>query len=124
MQYLVVPVTTKETLILKKYNLSIKTVVRPLDNENFEVTDEAYSGDGVVNSEFLNGLKAPGQSVIETIKLLEERKIGKEKVNFRLKDWGVSRQRYWGCLYQLLMMKMAILNRFRKINCRLNFQKY
>ena len=82
----------------KKYDLPIKTVVRPSDKENFEVTDEAYAGDGIIiNSEFLDGLKAPNQSVIETIKILDERKIGKEKINFRLKDWGVSRQRYWGC---------------------------
>jgi len=82
----------------KKYDLPIKTVVRPADKEHFEVKNEAYPGDGIIiNSEFLDGLKAPDQSVIETIKILEERKIGKEKINFRLKDWGVSRQRYWGC---------------------------
>ncbi len=83
----------------KKYNLEIKTVVRPLDeNDNYEVTDEAYPGEGVlINSEFLNGLKAPDVSVIETIKILEKKNLGLKKINFRLKDWGVSRQRYWGC---------------------------
>ena len=82
----------------KKYNLPIKTVVSPDGDINFEVTKEAYPGDGkLINSEFLNGLKAPDESVKKTIEILEEKNIGKEKINFRLKDWGVSRQRYWGC---------------------------
>ena len=83
----------------KKYNLEIKTVVRPEDKDkSYEVSNEAYSGNGVlINSQFLDGLKVPEQSIIETIKILEERNLGQKKINFRLKDWGVSRQRYWGC---------------------------
>ena len=83
----------------KKYDLEINTVVRPHDeNENYKVTNEAYPGPGVIiNSNFLNGLEAPKNSVLETINYLEKQNIGKKQVNYRLKDWGVSRQRYWGC---------------------------
>ena len=83
----------------KKYKLEINTVVRPNDeNDNFKINDKAYTGGGViVNSDFLNGLKAPGESIIKTINILEEKKFGKKQINFRLKDWGISRQRYWGC---------------------------
>ncbi len=83
----------------KKYDLNIKTVVRPEEQDDkFIVGKEAYSGSGVIiNSEFLNGLRVPEESIIKTIEILEEKNIGKKKINFRLKDWGVSRQRYWGC---------------------------
>ena len=82
-----------------KYNLEVKTVVKPKENDNdFCVTDKAYTGPGYIfNSSFLNNLKCPEDSIIKTINYLEENKLGEKKVNFRLKDWGVSRQRYWGC---------------------------
>jgi len=82
-----------------KYKLKVKTVVKPIDaDDNFSIDKEAYTGSGIViNSNFLNGLKVPDESIVKTINILEERKLGKKKINFRLKDWGVSRQRYWGC---------------------------
>ncbi len=83
----------------KKYNLEIKTVVRPSnENDNYKVSNEAYDGDGIIiNSKFLNGLKVPEESINKTIELLENKNLGKKKINYRLKDWGISRQRYWGC---------------------------
>ena len=83
----------------KKYNLKIVSVVKPESKNNeIQLNNKAYTGAGtIINSQFLNGLKAPAQSTQEAIKILEERNVGKKKINFRLKDWGVSRQRYWGC---------------------------
>ena len=65
----------------KKYNLKIKTVVRPLNEKNdYQVNDEAYTGPGeIINSDFLNGLKVPDQSISETIKILEKKKLAKKK---------------------------------------------
>ena len=83
----------------KKYDLKIKTVVKPInENDNYQVQKEAYTGTGIIiNSEFLNGLSVPERSIDETIKILENKNLGKRKTNYRLKDWGISRQRYWGC---------------------------
>tara|TARA_B100000900_G_C20588948_1_gene720837 strand:+ start:401 stop:2944 length:2544 start_codon:yes stop_codon:yes gene_type:complete len=82
-----------------KYNLEVKTVVKPYEeSNNFKVLKEAYTGPGkLINSEMLNGLKVPEESIKKTIQILEEKNLGKKKINFRLKDWGISRQRYWGC---------------------------
>ena len=82
-----------------KYKLKVKAVVKPINEDNdFEIKNEAYTGPGLIfNSKFLDNLKVPEESILETIKILEDKKIGSKKINFRLKDWGISRQRYWGC---------------------------
>ncbi len=82
----------------KKYNLKIIPVVRPEKNKDFEINNEAYTGGGYLcNSKFLNDLKVPDESIVKTIEFLEKNNLGKRKTNYRLKDWGISRQRYWGC---------------------------
>ena len=83
----------------KKYNLEIKTVVKPdNENDNYVVDSEPHTGPGImINSGFLNGLSAPKESISKTIKYLDENNLGNKKTNYRLKDWGISRQRYWGC---------------------------
>ena len=82
----------------KKYNLKITPVVKPEKDKDFEINNEAYTGEGYLyNSDFLNGLKVPSESIIKTIEFLEKNNLGIKKTNYRLKDWGISRQRYWGC---------------------------
>lgn len=82
----------------RKYDLPVIPVVRPEQaDEHFNVEDEAYTDPGVLfNSEFLNGLdiEAAKKTVIEKI---EKAGQGQAKTTYRLRDWGISRQRYWGC---------------------------
>ena len=82
----------------KKYNLKITPVIKPEKDKDLVISNEAYTGEGFLyNSKFLDGLKVPGESIIKTIEFLEKNDLGKKKTNYRLKDWGISRQRYWGC---------------------------
>ena len=82
----------------KKYNLKITPVVKPEKGKDFKINNEAYTGEGYLyNSNFLDGLKVPSESIVKTIEFLEKNNLGEKKTNYRLKDWGISRQRYWGC---------------------------
>jgi leucyl-tRNA synthetase len=81
----------------KKYNLEIIPVVSPDKSKSVIINDQAYTDDGyIINSDFLNnlGVEDAKNSVIEKI---ESKEIGNSKTIYRLKDWGISRQRYWGC---------------------------
>ena len=82
----------------RKYGLDVITVVVPPGvGADQTIGDEAYTGDGRhVNSDFLDGLDVPDAKEAMAV-FLESRGRGARQVNFRLRDWGVSRQRYWGC---------------------------
>ncbi len=78
-----------------KYDLAVRPVVIP--EGGIEITDEAYTGSGkLANSEFLNGLGVE-EAKAEIIKRCESDKTGYGTTQYRLRDWGISRQRYWGC---------------------------
>jgi leucyl-tRNA synthetase len=86
------------------YGLGYTVVVCPenVDPASFKLTDAAYDGDGhLINSRFLDGMtpKAAQDEIIRRLEsdLLHGKPRGRRKVNFKLRDWGVSRQRYWGC---------------------------
>jgi leucyl-tRNA synthetase len=83
----------------RKYGLDVTPVVLPPgeDPAQFTVGDEAYVGPGTIfHSDFMNGLdvEAAKRAVIAELERLQ---VGRGEVNWRLRDWGVSRQRYWGC---------------------------
>lgn len=81
----------------KKFNLEITPVL-----EGGDISKEAFTGDGLhINSDFLNNLEKE-EAIEKMISWLEEKNIGKKKINYKLRDWLFSRQRYWGEPFPLL----------------------
>jgi len=88
----------------KKYKLDIIPVVKPENPD--EIREKgAYTGAGtIINSDFLNNLSID-KAKEKIVDKIESKNIGRKKITFRLKDWGVSRQRYWGCPIPMLHLK-------------------
>ena len=81
----------------KKYNLNIEQVIEPINSEEINLTQEAYTEHGrLINSGEFNGL-AFQEAFDAIINKLTSIQKGKKTTQFRLRDWGISRQRYWGC---------------------------
>ena len=83
----------------RKYGLPVVPVVAPkdVDPASVVIENDAFAEDGIlINSGILNGLSVPDAKA-KAIDLMEEKGVGRRTVNYRLRDWGVSRQRYWGC---------------------------
>jgi len=80
----------------KKYNINIKNVIRPSDNTTHDFSQCAYTEYGILeNSGRFDGLSS-NEAFDAILEFLESNNLGREKVNYRLRDWGISRQRYWG----------------------------
>ena len=92
----------------QKYKIEIIQVVKPQNddvNSSSSKIEKAYDGEGtLINSEFLNNLNII-QAKEKIINEIERKKIGNRKISFRLKDWGISRQRYWGCPIPMIYLK-------------------
>ncbi len=89
---------SRDFLFAKKYNLPIKIVIQPTDGTKFDLasTKDAYVDYGVmVNSGEFDGLTG-GDAVAKVTSYAEKEGIGRKKINYKLRDWLISRQRYWG----------------------------
>ncbi len=82
-----------------KYKLDVVPVVLPFneDKKNYKIIDKSFTGEGIlINSDFINGLNIEDAKKTVAEKLISLG-LGKRETNYRLRDWGLSRQRYWGC---------------------------
>ena len=82
-----------------EYNLEVIPVVKPLNikERDLKIDKIAFTESGtIINSDFLNGLDVE-EAKQKIIKEMELKNIGRKKINYKLRDWGISRQRFWGC---------------------------
>lgn len=81
----------------RKYNLTVTPVVAEHKDGHTVIEQEAFTGKGfMINSDFLNGLDTDSAKE-KAVDVLVSKQMGEKRIQFRLRDWGISRQRYWGC---------------------------
>ena len=89
----------------KKYNLEIKQVISDKDIAS-NIEKEAFTGQGkLINSEEFDGLNSHDEASLKIVERLVENNVGSQKTTYRLRDWLISRQRYWGCPIPLVNCK-------------------
>ena len=101
----------------QKYGLEIPVVTAPADRSTAPA-DRAFTGYGVaVNSGFLNGMRT--EDAIQAVcKYATEHEIGRSTVSYRMRDWLISRQRYWGCPIPIVYCKKMVSSRCPTSSCR------
>ena len=81
----------------RKYDIAVAQVIEPLADEDCDMATAAFTAKGrLINSGEFDGLTS-AEAFEQIIAALQEREAGRSITNYRLRDWGVSRQRYWGC---------------------------
>ena len=87
----------------KKYQLDIIQVVSKDGNE-YDLKEAFIENGKIINSDFLNGLNVQ-EAKNKVIKELEKKSVATSSIKFKLRDWGISRQRYWGCPIPVIYLK-------------------
>lgn len=86
---------SRDYAFAKKFNIPIIQVLKG-ENEEINIEESAYEGDGIhINSSFLDGLNKE-EAINKMLEYLEENNCGKKKINYKMRDWIFSRQRFWG----------------------------
>ncbi len=86
---------SRDYAFAKKFNIPIIQVLKG-ENEEINIEESAYEGDGIhINSDFLDGLNKE-EAINKMLEYLEENNCGKKKINYKMRDWIFSRQRFWG----------------------------
>ena len=107
------------------YKLDVIPVVKPdnIKNKDFSITNKAFTDSGtMINSGFLNGL-SDLEAKKTVLKKLSEKGVAKKKINYKLRDWGISRQRYWGCPIPVLYREDGKIITARKQDLPLKLPK-